>query len=287
MPSGVIQWYPGHMAKTKKIIRECLPDVDIIIEILDARIPKSSRNPDLYKIIGTKPLLTVLNKASLADPAVTEKWTLKMTGEEHGCIVTDCVSGDGMTAVMPKIKRILSEKVQRYEERGMSGRALRAMIVGIPNCGKSSFINYLAHGKKTKVEDRPGVTREKQWIPTSIGLHLLDMPGVLWPKFDDRHIAENLALTGAIRDAVLDIEELGIILCSRLRKLYPQQLAQRYKLELETVESDITDNELFELIGKKRGFIISGGLINTERTAAILLDEFRSCKIGRISLDIC
>ena len=275
------------MAKAKRVIRECLPEVDIVIEILDARIPQSSRNPDLGRIIGAKPLITLLNKSSLADPEITPQWVEKLSGAGHGCVITDCITGDGMNAVMPAIHRVLAEKIERYESRGMTGRALRAMMVGIPNSGKSSLINKLAKAKKAKVEDRPGVTQQKQWFPTSIGLNLLDMPGVLWPKFDDRNVAENLALTGAIRDAVLDTEELGVILCARLRKTYPKNLAERYKLTLEEVCGEFTDFELFELIGRKRGFLVSGGEINTERTAAILLDEFRGGKIGRISLDLC
>lgn len=284
MPSEQIQWFPGHMAKTRRMITENLKNVDIVIEILDARIPKSSRNPEIAAMTAQKPTILLLNKSTLADPAMTKKWCDYYTNENTICITTDCVSGLGINKIKDAINTVLAEKIQRFESKGMT-RKLKAMIVGIPNVGKSSLINKICGSKKAKVENRPGVTVDKQWVSTNIGLDLMDMPGVLWPKFDDRIIGENLALTGAIKDKILDIESLAIILCSRLRKSYPQMLAERYKLGDMKNYEDYTDLELFELIGKKRGFLISGGEIDYERTANMLLEEFRSTKIGKITLD--
>ena len=220
MPSENIQWFPGHMAKTRRMITENLKNVDIVIELLDARIPKSSRNPEIASLTAAKPTILLLNKASLADPEMTKKWCEYYTKEQTYCITTDCVSGIGINKISATVSKILEEKLKRYEEKGMSGRRLKAMIVGIPNVGKSSLINKLCGSKKAKVENRPGVTLNKQWVSTSIGLDLMDMPGVLWPKFDDKTTGENLALTGAIKDKILDVETLAVILCDRLRRLY-------------------------------------------------------------------
>ncbi len=285
MPSEVIQWFPGHMAKTRRMITENLKNVDIVIEILDARIPYSSRNPEIARLTEGKPTLLLLNKASLADAEQNQRWKQQYTNDHTVCLLTDCVTGEGLKSLAPAIRQILAEKLKKYEEKGMSGRRVRAMVLGIPNVGKSSLINRICGNKKTKVEDRPGVTLDKQWVSTNIGVDLLDMPGILWPKFEERRVGENLALTGAIRDGVLDIESLAVILCKRLRLLYPELLAARYKLGDLSLYKDATDYELFEMIGKKRGFLISGGEINTERTAITLLDEFRAAKIGRITID--
>ena len=285
MPSEQIQWFPGHMAKTRRMITENLKNVDVIIEILDARIPKSSRNPEIANMTAQKPTILLLNKATLADPAMTKKWSEYYSNSSTICITTDCVSGMGINKISEAVNKVLAEKIQRYESKGMSGRKLKAMIVGIPNVGKSSLINKICGSKKAKVENRPGVTVDKQWVDTNVGLILMDMPGVLWPKFDDRTIGENLALTGAIKDKILDIESLAIVLCSRLRKFYPELLATRYKLGDMSQYESYTDLELFELIGKKRGFLVSGGEIDYERTANMLLEEFRSAKIGNITLD--
>lgn len=285
MPSEQIQWFPGHMAKTRRMITENIKNVDVIIEILDARIPKSSRNPEIATLTSQKPTILLLNKATLADPAMTKKWCEHYSSEHTICITTDCVSGMGINKISEAVNKVLAEKIQRYEAKGMSGRKLKAMIVGIPNVGKSSLINKICGSKKAKVENRPGVTVDKQWVATNIGLDLMDMPGVLWPKFDDRLTGENLALTGAIKDKILDIESLAIILCSRLRKYYPDMLSARYKLGEMSQYDEYTDLELFEAIGKKRGFLISGGEIDYERTANMLLEEFRSAKIGKITLD--
>ena len=285
MPSENIQWFPGHMAKTRRMISENLKNVDIVIEILDARIPYSSRNPEITRLTEGKPTLLLLNKASLADPAQNRRWQEVYTKGETYCLLTDCVTGEGLNKLAPMIREILVEKLRRYEEKGMHGRRVRAMVLGIPNVGKSSLINRICGNKKTKVENRPGVTLDKQWVSTGIGVDLLDMPGILWPKFEEKRVGENLALTGAIRDGILDIETLATVLCKRLRTLYPEMLAARYKLGDLSAYDDYSDFELFEAIGKKRGFLISGGEINTERTAITLLDEFRACKIGRITLD--
>lgn len=273
------------MAKTRRLISENLKNVDIIIEILDARIPYSSKNPEIAKLTAGKPVILLLNKASLADPVETKKWVDYYTNDKTVCIATDCISGNGINVLTASIKTLLADKLERYEQKGMSGRKLKAMVVGIPNVGKSSLINKISGNKKAKVENRPGVTLTKQWVTTTIGLDLLDMPGVLWPKFDDERVGENLAITGAIKNDVLDIERIAYNLTTRLRNYYPELLSARYKLESIDKYADLTDYELFELIGRKRGMLISGGEINTERTANMLLDEFRSLKIGRITLD--
>ncbi len=286
MPSTQIQWFPGHMAKTRRLMKESLPSVDILINVLDSRIPLSSKNPEIESIAGNKPILTLLSKSSLADPRAIAKWKNYFKQNNINCLFIDSITGAGINEIMPMVREILKDKISRYEEKGMTGRNIKAMIVGIPNSGKSSLINKLAGSKKVKVEDRPGVTLTKQWVPTSIGLDLMDMPGVLWPKFDDDAIGENLALTGAIRDAILDIETLAVVLCARLRKLYPELLITRYKLTEKDLDEDMQDYEVFEAVGRKRGFLISGGEINYERTATMLLDEFRGAKIGKITLEL-
>jgi ribosome biogenesis GTPase A len=268
------------------MITENIKNVDLIIEILDARIPFSSKNPEIARLTESKPRVILLNKASLADPAQSDKWRAKYTGDGCECILTDCVNGGGLDKLMPAINKLMEEKLQRYSDKGMTGRKLKAMGLGIPNVGKSSLINRLCGNKKAKVEDRPGVTLNKQWVPTNLGIDLLDMPGVLWPKFDDQTVGENLAMTGAIKDAVVNVEEIAMFLCGRLRRLYPEALAARYKLSSDMSEyDDLSDWDLVELIGRKRGFLISGGEVNTERTALMLLDEFRGGVIGRITLD--
>ena len=283
MPSETIQWFPGHMAKTRRMISENLKHVDVILEILDARIPYSSRNPEITRLTAGKPTILLLNKASLSDAAQNKVWQQYYTNENTICLIIDCVNGEGMNRIAPAIRQLLAEKIQRYEAKGMSGKHLRAMVLGVPNVGKSSLINKICGNKKTKVENRPGVTRDKQWVSTAIGVDLLDMPGILWPKFEEKRVGENLALTGAIKDDILDTETLAVILCGRLRRLYPEMLTARYKLE--NIPEDMSDYDLFLTIGRKRGFLISGGEVSEERTATMLLDEFRSSKIGRITLD--
>ena len=285
MQSEVIQWFPGHMAKTRRLISENLKDVDIIVEILDARIPYSSKNPEIQRLIGDKPSLTILNKASLANKQITQKWIDYYRSNGKYAISVDCITGEGLSLISNAVKNILSDKIERFENKGMN-KKLRAMFVGIPNVGKSSLINKICGSKKAKVENRPGVTLNKQWIPTNIGFDLMDMPGVLWPKFEEKSVGENLAITGAIKDAILDIEYIAVALCSRLKNLAPNEFMTRYKIKEDELASCETDYEIFELVGKKRGFLISGGEINTERTAATLLEEFRSAKIGTISLEV-
>ncbi len=286
MPSSVIQWFPGHMAKTKRLITECLPLVDIVIEVLDARIPVSSKNPVLDSLLGQKPRLAVFSKSALADPEASRLWQAYYREKGTETIFYDCRSGDNLNAIAPKVREILGEKLERYESKGMTGRKLKAMIVGIPNVGKSSLINALAGSNRAKVENRPGVTLTKQWITTKVGIDLLDMPGVLWPKFEDRIVGENLAITGAIKDDVLDIEQLAVLLVGRLRKIAPEKLSERYKLGDMAQYDDIPDHELFEIIGRKRGFLVSGGEVDWERSASMLLDEFRAARIGRITLEV-
>lgn len=285
MPSELIQWFPGHMAKTKRLIRESLPLVDIVIEILDARIPYSSRNPDIEKLSESKPRLVLLNKASLASPEICSEWEKYYSSQGVYCIRTDCNTGSGLQSIIPTVRKILSEKLERYDLKGMANRSLKALVVGVPNCGKSTFINRMAGSSKAKAENRPGVTRTQQWICTDIGLDLLDTPGVLWPKFEDRTVGENLAATGAIKDSILDRERIACIICNRLKAISRSSLAARYKLTEENIDSCENDWELLLLIGKKRGFLISGGEIDTERTANMLIEEFRSAKIGRLTLE--
>ncbi len=284
MPQNPIQWFPGHMAKTRRIIKECLAQVDIVLELLDSRIPYSSKNPEIEKIIGDKPKLTVLTKATLANSDISTKW--KKHYEAQGCktVIIDSTLGIGLDSLSAAVRDILSDKLERYKVKGMEGRKLKAMIVGIPNVGKSSLINRLAGASKARVENRPGVTLAKQWVPTDIGIDLLDMPGVLWPKFEDESVGENLAITGAIKDAILDTEEIAMILCSRLMSCAKNEFITRYKMTEE--ETEFLDSyDLFRLVGKKRGFLMAGGEINHTRTAEMLLEEFRSAKIGRITLE--
>ena len=284
MPSDQIQWFPGHMAKTRRLISENLKNVDVVIEILDARIPYSSRNPEITKLIENKPSLIILNKANLADPVQNKLWQEHYSTDKTACILVDCLTGEGLNKILPAIRTLLKEKLERYENKGMN-RRIFAMVLGIPNVGKSTLINKLSGNKKAKVENRPGVTRDKQWFSTGIGLDIMDMPGILWPKFEDRTVGENLALTGAIKDDVVQIEELAMAYCNRMKHLYPDLLATRYKLGEKESFADMSDYDLLCYIGKKRGFLISGGEINTERTADMLLDEFRAAKLGRITLD--
>lgn len=284
MASNPIQWFPGHMAKTKRMMRECLPEVDIIIELLDARIPYSSKNPEIDGLIGNKPKITVFTKSTLADPNLTARWVEEYKKNGKKIVVIDSTTGAGIDHLADTVREVMAEKLERYHQKGMDGRKLKAMIVGIPNVGKSSLINRIAGNKKARVEDRPGVTVDKQWVPTKIGFDLLDMPGVLWPKFEDQRVGENLAMTGAIKDQILDTEEIAMLLCSRLLKVAPDAFMSRYKLTADEVDG-LDSYDLFELVGRKRGLLISGGEINHKRCADMLLDEFRGGKIGRITLE--
>ena len=274
------------MAKTRKLIQENLKNVDAVLELLDARIPRSSRNPEIVRITKDKPRLILLNKSTLADPVSSRAWIEALNDSMTKCILTDCITGEGLNQVVPALRELLYQKIEKYESRGMKGRKLYVMVTGIPNVGKSSFINKIVGKGKAKVEDRPGVTRDVQWYATPQGVDFLDCPGVLWPKFDNQEIGENLAMTGAIKDESQDTEHLAVRLCQKLMTLAPASFKERY--HLDTVENleQLSPYELFLTIGKKRGFLISGGEIDTARTSAILLDEFRSGKIGRITLDV-
>ncbi len=280
-----IQWFPGHMAKTRRMMTECLAQVDFVFELLDARIPQSSQNPEIRKMLGTKPMLTLLTKHALADPNASLLWKKALEKEGRTPLFIDCINGYHMNDILPLVRELMKDKLEKYENKGMMGRHLRAMVVGIPNVGKSTLINHLAGAKKAKAENRPGVTVNKQWIPTTQGLDLLDMPGVLWPKFEDVIIGENLAITGSIKDSILDIEEIAMLLCAKMQKQYPALFYERYKIDPEEA-CDLDAYDLFELVGRRRGFLMSGGVVNARRTAETLLDEFRSGTIGRVTLDV-
>ena len=287
-----VQWFPGHMAKTRRIMQSNLKLVDVVVEITDARIPYSSRNPEMDRLVGSKPRLLLLNKADSADEAVTSQWIDYYKKKGITAVATDCRSGKNINKFKSALKELMAEQVKTWEAKGMHGRPIRMMIVGIPNVGKSSFINRLAGSKRAKVEDRPGVTRGKQWVTLDDNTELLDMPGVLWPKFEDKTVGERLAFTGAGKDNILDTEYLACRLLELLCEEYPEMLVGRYNISLEDLpeNDDMTAGclkgfELLERIGRKRGFLISGGEINTERAAAAVLDEFRAGKLGRISLE--
>lgn len=281
-PMGNIQWFPGHMTKTRRKIQESLSLVDMIVEIIDARIPVSSRNPELDALTAGKPRAVILNKADIADEEKTAEWVRYFQEQGAAAAAMDCKSGKGLGAFSPLVRRVLADRIAQWKAKGMANRPIRMMIAGIPNSGKSSFINRMSRSGKAKVEDRPGVTRGNQWYVTADGYQMLDTPGVLWPKFEDQTIAQHLAYTGAIRDEVLDSEELACGLLSILGSCYAPLLRERYKLPEELPDDGW---ELLQLIGRKRGMLISGGEVNTERAAIMLLDEFRSGKIGRITLE--
>lgn len=281
-----IQWFPGHMTKTRRMIAANLSLVDAVVEILDARIPRSSRNPEMDRMVGTKPRLLLLNKADMADPAATSRWIQAYRKENRVALAVDCRSGKGISGFALAVRQqLLRELLEKRQAHGMSGAPIRLMVVGIPNVGKSSFINRMAQSKRAKVEDRPGVTRTKQWVKIGNQMELLDMPGVLWPKFEDQTVARRLAFTGAINDDIMDLEALAGLLLCYLAKVYPQVLEQRYKMTgLDEIAED--GYAMLELLGRKRGMLISGGEVNLERAAITLLDEFRSGKLGRITLEL-
>ncbi|MBR6393795.1 MAG: ribosome biogenesis GTPase YlqF [Ruminococcus sp.] len=279
-----IQWFPGHMAKTRRLIAANLKLVDAVTEIVDARAPLSSRNPEMDRMTSGKPRLVLLNKCDLADDKATQMWINYFRNNGAEAIAVDCKSGKGLKNMLPTIKnKVLKELMEKREKHGMTGAPVRLMIVGIPNVGKSSLINRLAGSKRAKVEDRPGVTRTKQWVKLDNNTELLDMPGVLWPKFEDQDVAVRLAFTGAISDDILDIETLAMKLLKFMAENYPQSLKERYKIDIDEEDTGLV---LLEKVGKKRGMMISGGEINTERAAITVLDEFRSGKLGRITLEL-
>ena len=276
-----IQWFPGHMTKTRRKIQEILPIIDAVAEIVDARVPISSRNPDLLDIIKDKPLMILLNKCDMADPKETAKWIDYYKSIGVSAVPIDCKTGKGIGNFKEMVKATLADKLEVFKSKGMVGKPLRVMVVGIPNVGKSTFINSIAGKGRVKVENRPGVTRGNQWVTIDKQLELLDTPGVLWPKFEDQTVGERLAFTGAVKDAVLDIELLAVRLIENLKENYPELLIQRYKIE----DLDAEPYDILCEIGKKRGMMIRGGETDTERASNMLLEEYRNCKIGRISLE--
>ena len=273
-----IQWFPGHMTKTKRMIEANMKLVDAVVEIVDSRIPESSRNPVINELVGSKPRIIILNKCDYADDNVTAKWKQHYEAQGFAVLQCDCRSGKGINGFVPLLRKRLSDVIAKRKEKGMIGKALRIMVVGIPNVGKSSFINRMAKSKKTMVGDRPGVTRGKQWVTIDKEVELLDMPGILWPKFDDQQVALQLAYTGAIKDDVIDIESLAMSLTEFLKNDYPKSLTERYKLKE-------LDGNIVEKIARARGMMISGGELDTERAAIAIVDEFRSGKLGKISLE--
>ena len=276
-----INWFPGHMKKTQREIKENLKLVDAVIEIRDARNPRSSANPDIDKLIENKPRIILLNKCDLANKNVTKEWIKSLTNSNVKVLEVNCLNGIGINAIKPALLELLKEKHDRLKAKGLVKIVTRVMVVGIPNCGKSTFINRMAKNSIAKTGDRPGVTKNKQWIKTSLGVELLDTPGVLWPKFNDDETALNLAFTGAIRDEIMDIEELALKLVDRLQEHYTDQLIARYKLD-EVYENPL---ETLDAIAIKRGCIKKGKEIDYNRIAVLLLDEFRGGKIGNITLE--
>ena len=277
-----IQWYPGHMTKTRRQIEADLKQVDAVCEIVDARIPVSSRNPDIDAICGSKPRILVLNRMDLADPAATKKWAAYFRSKGMAVIATDCKSRRGIADFVPAARTACAEKLERDAARGMH-RPLRVRVVGIPNVGKSTLINQISGRKGAKAENRPGVTRGKQWVTVDSSLLLLDTPGILWPKFEDPEVGMMLAYTGAVKEGVIDLEELACRLMELLHKFYPKTLLERYKVE---AEPGTPGWQLMEMAGRKRGFLVSGGEVNTERMAKVLVDEFRSGKLGKFTLEM-
>lgn len=280
-----IQWFPGHMTKTKRQIQSSLKLVDVVAEIIDARIPVSSRNPDLAKLVQNKPRVILLNKCDMANQTATKMWIDYFKKQNLVAIPVDCKSGRGLDKFAPAVNTVMSHKIARLKEKGMVNPTIRIMIVGIPNVGKSSFINKMVKKNRAKVEDSPGVTRGNQWYTIAKNLEMLDTPGVLWPKFDDKTVGEHLAFTGAVKDQILDIELLAVRLLDFIKELKPADFITRFKLENEDIEN-IDSYELLKMIGKKRGMLVSGGEIDTERAAIMLLDEFRSAKLGRITVEM-
>ena len=278
----IVQWFPGHMAKTRRLIKESLPLVDGVTEIIDARIPVSSSNPELEEMINGKPRIVLLNKCDLADKNATNQWVDYYKIKGIKAIPVDCRTGKGLNNYIVAVREVLKDVIKKNEDRGMPGKALRIMVVGIPNTGKSSFINRMAGSAKAKVADKAGVTRHNQWFPIGNGIELLDTPGVLWPKFDDPKVGDRLAFIGSVKDEILDAETLAIRLLEVMKTDYADRLSERYKI------TDFQDKEaweVLEMIGKKRGMMIKGGDIDYERASVMLLDEYRGGKLGAISLE--
>ena len=279
-----IQWFPGHMAKTRKMIAENIKAVDIAIELIDARIPISSRNPEVDDLINNKKKIVVLNKSDMADPEVNEKWRAYFSASGQTCVFADSINGTGLNKIKSELKKIMQPIFGKDMQKGRIFRPIRVMVIGIPNVGKSSFINKIAGGAAAKTGDRPGVTKSKQWVRLAVDIELLDTPGILWPKFDNEETALNLAFTGAIKDEIMDTAELAIKLIEKLMASYPEYFSKRYKLENESPEN-LTPVQILEKCALKRGCIIKGGAVDYKRIADLILDEFRGAKIGKISLE--
>lgn len=277
-----VQWFPGHMAKTRRLLRECLPQVDAVVEVLDARVPESSRNPELSELTKGKPRIVLLNKCDVADAAATDRWLSFFRKKGFAALAVDCRSGKGLKRFVPLLHEVLHERIEKNNERGMAGKPLRCMVVGIPNTGKSSFINKMAGRARAEVADRAGVTRQSRWFAIGGGVELLDTPGVLWPKFDDPRVGDKLAFIGSVKDTVVDVQTLSIRLLEIMQTEYPDRLRERYKI---SGFEDLEPWEILEMIGKKRGMLLRGGEIDYERAAAMLLDEYRGGKLGRLTLD--
>ncbi|MBR2304549.1 MAG: ribosome biogenesis GTPase YlqF [Ruminococcus sp.] len=287
-----VQWFPGHMAKTRRLMAANMKLVDAVVEMTDARIPYSSHNPEIGRLTQRKPRLVILNKSDAADPNVTDMWLDWFSKKNMCALALDCKSGKNINKFYVKLRELLADDIEKWNEKGMKGRPIRLMICGIPNVGKSSLKNRLAGSKLEKVEDRPGVTRGKQWVRLDEGFELLDMPGVLWPKFEDKLVGERLAFTGAVKDQIMDTEYLACRLLEYLKENYPELVVERYGIDLSGIEEPDDEMmgctvgyELLERVGKKRGFLVRGGEINTERAAATVLDEYRAGKIGRLTLE--
>ena len=280
-----IQWFPGHMTKTKRQIQVSLKLVDAVAEIIDARIPVSSRNPDLDSIIQNKPRVVLMNKCDMADPSSTQKWINYFKNNGIVAIPIDCKTGRGINKFVSSVNEVLKEKIEKQKAKGLLNPTVRVMIVGIPNVGKSTFINRISKNRKAKAEDKPGVTRGNQWFTINKGFEVLDTPGVLWPKFEDKIVGERLAFTGAVKDQIMDTELLAMRLLDFLKVEKNPIFVERFKLQNEPIE-DIESYELLELIGRKRGMLISGGEIDTERAAIMLLDEYRSAKLGKYTFEL-
>ena len=282
MANETINWYPGHMKKATRMMEDSLRLVDAVVELRDARIPNSSRNPDVDELTAGKPRMIVLNRVDQADPAETKKWAAAFRAQGYAVLEANAKGGAGTAQFAAAVRELLRDKLEAYAQKGQVGRVVRVMVLGIPNVGKSTFINKVARRKTAKAEDRPGVTRSKQWVPVDSTLELLDTPGILWPKFDDPEVGKRLAFTGAIKDDVLDIEELACYLMEYLGRHYTSVLEERYKIAVEPEDSGY---DLLEKAGRKRGFLMRGAQVDTERMARILLDEFRGGKLGRFTLE--
>ncbi|MEE0536038.1 MAG: ribosome biogenesis GTPase YlqF [Oscillospiraceae bacterium] len=277
-----LSWFPGHMTKTRRMITAEIKNMDAVCEILDARIPLSSRNPDVDELTAGKPRLVVLNRVDQADPGETRRWAAYFRGKGYAVLEANAKGGAGTAQFAAAVRELLRDKLAAWADRGQVGRTVRIMVLGIPNVGKSTFINKVAHRKTARAEDRPGVTRSKQWVPVDSTLELLDTPGILWPRFDDPEVGKRLAFTGAIKDDVVDMEELACCLMDYLSRRYAPVLAERYKIEVEPEDSGY---DLLEKAGRKRGFLMRGAQVDTQRMARVLLDEFRGGKLGRFTLE--